>query len=196
MLLKSTFSHLWIFPFLSVSPSTSLAHQTAIKKTNWLILLQLCNLIAMLTAFGPTKMVILWDSISSLVFLPRLSSFLLQGPLYLLGCLIIKRYFQVRLWVMLYNTKRWKSLKFITQVRCWAALMAHPWQTAWTTSVKKEMWELAVCVYLRKICPRKCSFPRDHCKKDDNYQPDSTVAGELQRLLKYGWSQFECVVHY
>lgn len=156
----------------------------------------LCNLIAMLVAFGPTKMVTLWDPNSSIVFLPCLSSILLQDPLYLPGCLIIERYFQVRVWVMLYNTKRWKSLKCIKQVRYWAALMAHPWQTAWTISVKKEMWELAVCVYLRKICPRKCLFPKDHCKKDDNYQPDSTVAGELQRLSKHGRSQLECVVHY
>lgn len=124
-----------------------------------------------------------------------LSSFLLASRfLYLSGYLIIKRYFQVRVLVMLYSTKRWKSLKFITQVRCWAALMVHPWQAAWTTSVKKEMWELAVCVDLRKICPRRSLFPKDHNKKDDNYQPDSTVVGEL--LSKHGGYKLECVAHY
>lgn len=159
-----------------------------------MILLYLCNLIAVLNAFGPTKMVTLWDPISSVVFPLCPPSFLLQGSLYLSGYLIIKRNFQVRLWVMLYNTKRWKSLKSKTQARCWAALMAHPWQTAWTTSVKKEMWDLAVCVYLRKVCPRRHLFPKDHSKKDDNYHPDSTVAGEL--LSKHGGNQLGCVAHY
>lgn len=190
MLLKCTFLHLWTFPFLSASPSISLAHQTAVKY-------QLVDLVV------PLQSHCFWSHqdgyfVRSHLFysLSTLSSLLLQGPLYLSGCLIIKRYFQVRVWVMLYHTASWKSLKFITQVRCGAALMAHPWQTAWITSVKKEMWELAVCVDLRKICPRRHLFPRDHSKKDNNYQPDSTVAGELQRLSKHGRSQLECVVHY
>lgn len=83
---------------------------------------------------------------------------------------------------MLYNTKSWKSLKFITQVRCGGAHTAHPWQIAWITSVKIEMLKLAGCVELRKNYPRRHLPQKDHSKDEDDYQPDSTVVVELRRL--------------